>query len=394
MSASNFNQQTLAGENTQFAEKVAELHNAYGFDFVAIGLTAFAGAPLKWIYSAGATSDRFRRITLAPGHGIGGIVIKSGSPMMLLDIDSEMDPREYSSFPIVFAEDLRSFCALPLQRDGRTVAVLLCAYRSASVSHEHAYEAMIDALGGTCCGLDVINTTAMDFATAVEGEADLEGEEFLALDAISMLVKAQENERRRISRDIHDGVAQEVLAVSFVLQHLQMAQNQAEANELLAQAKSAIDSILAELHNISVELRPSTLDYFGLVSALRSQAKLYAENFGCTIVFETLSEIPRFNQAQETQVYRICQEAVLNACKYSGSEKIVVRMEMVASVLHVEIVDTGCGFNVEKPTIKGSGVGLGSMRERASMISATLEFSSSAQGTTVSLTVPVFTAEA
>lgn len=107
MVASNFTESELAGERGEYDEAVHRIKVKYGFDFVSMGLTAFVGAPLKWIYSAGATGERYRRIVLAPGHGIGGIVIKSGKPMMFVDIDEQIDPREYSSYPIVF----RSFAA-------------------------------------------------------------------------------------------------------------------------------------------------------------------------------------------------------------------------------------------------------------------------------------------
>ncbi len=90
---------SLAGESERYAHAVKELKQVYGFDFVSIGLTAFIGAPLKWIYSAGATGERYRRIVLAPGHGIGGIVIKAGKPMMFVDIDAQIDPRADLSYP-------------------------------------------------------------------------------------------------------------------------------------------------------------------------------------------------------------------------------------------------------------------------------------------------------
>ena len=144
MGASNFSERELAGACEKYARAVNDIKDRYGFDFVSIGLTAFIGAPLKWIYSAGATGERHRRIVLAPGHGIGGITIKAGKPMMFTNIDEEIDPREYSSYPIVFAEDLHSFCALPLTRDGRVVAVLLCAFRTVSDRHEAAYRQVID----------------------------------------------------------------------------------------------------------------------------------------------------------------------------------------------------------------------------------------------------------
>ena len=79
----NFSQETLNGDNTAYAQRVYELHEDYGFDFVALGLAAFHGSPLHWIYSAGASGERYKRISLAPGHGIGGIVLKLQSASLL-----------------------------------------------------------------------------------------------------------------------------------------------------------------------------------------------------------------------------------------------------------------------------------------------------------------------
>lgn len=161
--ASNFSEQDLAGERAEYAQAVNDLKERHGFDFVSIGLTAFIGAPLKWIYSAGATGERHRRIVLSPGHGIGGITIKAGKPMMFTNIDEEIDPREYSSYPIVFAEDLHSFCALPLTREGRVVAVLLCAFRTVSDRHEAVYRQAIEDLHGELCDLTVVSDDFMNF---------------------------------------------------------------------------------------------------------------------------------------------------------------------------------------------------------------------------------------
>lgn len=150
MGASNFDRATLDGNNEAFQRAVEQLRARFNFDFVSMGITAFVGAPLKWVYSAGETSNRHRRIALAPGHGVGGIVLKAGKPMLFTDIDSELDPREYSSYPIVFAEDLRSLCALPLKRNHHVIAVLLCAFRDVSESHAQAFRSLIaDELRGT-----------------------------------------------------------------------------------------------------------------------------------------------------------------------------------------------------------------------------------------------------
>lgn len=389
MGASNFSEETLAGGCQLYSDTVGELKAHFGFDFVSIGLTAFIGAPLKWIYSAGATGERHRRIVLAPGHGIGGITVKAGKPMMFTNIDEEIDPREYSSYPIVFAEDLHSFCALPLTREGRVVAVLLAAFRTVSEAHEEVYRRLIVGLNGRLCDMDVVSDDFMNFESiAAEKRADTQTNPIFVRSELSRVIAAQEDERKRISRELHDGIAQELLTVSFTIKRL-AAHVDDEGKALLVDANNNIDRILDELHNISVELRPSALDHLGFVAALRSQAAVFERTYGTEIVFEGYLSRDRFDQALETQAYRICQEAILNACKYSGAEKVYVRLEDADGWLHAEIIDHGCGFDTEKPVIKGSGCGLVGMQERASVIGALLTTESSPEGTTVTLVAPM-----
>ncbi|CAK7002406.1 MAG: hypothetical protein PEGG_00063 [Paraeggerthella hongkongensis] len=387
--ASNFSECELAGTCAEYARLVEDIKRSYGFDFVSLGLTAFIGAPLKWVYSAGATGERHRRIVLAPGHGIGGITIKAGKPMMFTDIDEEIDPREYSSYPIVFAEDLRSFCALPLTRKGRVVAVLLTAFRSVSDHHQEVYRDLILNLDGSLLGMDVVSTDFMDFESiAAEKRVDTQHNPIFVRSDLSRVIAAQEDERKRISRELHDGIAQELLTVSFSLKLLEGHVDQAGA-EVLASANNNIGRILDELHNISVELRPSTLDHLGFMAALHSQASVYEKTYGTEIVFEGSLSRSRFDQALETQAYRICQEAILNACKYSEADKIYVTLEDSDGWLHVSVIDHGCGFDTERPVIKGSGCGLSGMRERASIIGAMLTMESGPNGTKVTLVSPM-----
>lgn len=393
MGASNFTDDTLAGGCAAYRDAVEDLKARHGFDFVSIGLTAFIGAPLKWVYSAGATGERHRRIVLAPGHGIGGITIKSGKPMMFVDIDEEIDPREYSSYPIVFAEDLRSFCALPLKKGGRVVAVLLCAYRSVSDRHEESYRRLIEDLDGRLLDFDVVSDDFMDFESiAAEKRADSATNPIFVRSELSRVIAAQEDERKRISRELHDGVAQELLSISFLFN--QMAGHLDDVGTgLLGQARNTVDRILDELHNISVELRPSALDHLGFLPALRSQAAVFEKTYGAEIVFEGSLSCDRFDQALETQAYRICQEAILNACKYADTERVFVTLEDADGWLHVSVVDHGRGFNTANPEIKGSGCGLYGMQERANLIGARLTTSSGPGGTTVTLVAPMHVVE-
>ncbi len=388
--ASNFSESVLAGESAAYADAVADLQKTYGFDFVAIGLTAFLGAPLRWVYSAGATDERHHRIVLAPGHGIGGITIKAGKPMMFTDIDAEIDPREYSSYPIVFAEDLHSFCALPLTRSGRVVGALLCAFRTVSDKHRVCYEELMRGLDGHLCDLDVTTDDFMDFESIAEERRSEEADSpALVHSEVSRSIAAQEAERRRISRELHDGIAQEMLGLSFLLKRLEPYLVEYEAQQILLETSNNIDRILDELHNLSVELRPSALDHLGFLPALRSHAAVLEKTYGAQVVFEGDLSQRRFDPALETQAYRICQEAIVNSCKYSGADEVLVELEDADGWLHARIVDHGCGFDADKPTVKGSGCGLSGMRERARLIGASLAIESNEDGTVITLVAPM-----
>ena len=243
------------------------------------------------------------------------------------------------------------------------------------------------------CDLDVVSDDFMDFERiAVEKRADDQKNPIFIRSELARVIAAQEDERKRISRELHDGIAQELLTLSFVFKRL-VAHVDEEGYELLAEANNDLANVLDELHNLSVQLRPSALDHLGFVAALRSQAAVFERTYGNEIVFEGSLSCDRFDQALETQAYRICQEAILNACKYSGSEKVIVRLEDSAGWLHVSVIDHGCGFDTEQPEIKGSGCGLVGMQERASVIGARLAMESDEHGTKMTLVAPMHVAE-
>lgn len=396
MRYANFDEATLHGENRLFADLVLSIKERYQFDFAAIGLTAFPGAPLKWVYSAGSTSKRHERIVLAPGHGIGGIVLKAGKPMLCVNIEQEMDPREYSSYPIVFAEDLHGFFALPLlAENGRVTGVVLCAQRSPRSNLAEICETMIGDLQGRIGNLKIVHDSFIDFDALARMAKERESDLFLGSSQISRIVSGQEEARRSIARDLHDGVGQELLALSFSLAQLEGAQDMDQVREEVDKARSIIEAINDQIHNISVDLRPSTLDHFGLASALRSTFTVYEGRFGARITLEAPEAMPRFSGAHETQVYRIIQEAVLNACKYSGSEEIRVVLEVNAGWLNASIIDDGSGFDPQRPVVRGSGCGLDNMRERAALAGGDIEITSNETGTVVRLVAPlVFNATA
>lgn len=371
-----------------YDEAVEALRMDFGFDFCAIGLAPQAGAPLRWLHSSGATGERYKRIVLSPGHGIGGIVLKAGKPMMFTDIDNQLDPREYSSYPIVFAEDLRSFCALPLQKDRRVAGVLLCAFRTADTTQGRAFEDLMAAVEDGLCDFQVNEDEFLSFGEIIDS-ANEEAPSDAPEDRTLAIGRAQEQERKRISRELHDGIAQELLSISMMMRQIELARDDAQTKELVAAANTTLDRIFDEIHNLSVQLRPLALDDLGLVAALRTQASLYRKTFGANISVDDSTDGRRFDRELETQAYRIAQEALLNACKYSGSDSVGIALSDQDSLFTLVVFDQGKGFDTAHPTIKGGGCGLVGMQERAKAVGGTVDIHSGEDGTTVTFRVPI-----
>lgn len=165
-------------------------------------------------------------------------------------------------------------------------------------------------------------------------------------------IQAQENERKRISRELHDSVIQEML-------------------------------------NIDVELRPSSLDDLGIEAAFNSYFKQFEENYGIQINYHSNIKGLRFDNEVETVVYRVIQEAVLNALKYAEVNEIEVHISKNEHRLLAEVVDRGKGFNLDdKP--RGSGLGFYGMRERAELVNGNINIESHLnKGTIVTLDIPI-----
>ena len=179
-----------------FTSALKDLRARFGFDFAAVGM---AWLPLP-CGRPGATSQRYQRIMLSPGHGVGGIVLKSGRAMISTDIDLQLDPRQYSSYPIVFAEDLHSFCALPLWKNGAVHGALLCAFRSVSPAYADVFDALIASLAGDICQYTVgtAEIAQLRHASTRRGRWKATTTASTASPLMQMH-RAQEQERRRIS---------------------------------------------------------------------------------------------------------------------------------------------------------------------------------------------------
>jgi PAS domain S-box-containing protein len=207
------------------------------------------------------------------------------------------------------------------------------------------------------------------------------------------LVHAQEAERENIARELHDEIGQALTAITI---NLQWMQRSGAVNELgqprISESIEVIDDALRRVRELSLELRPSMLDDLGLSAALSWYTSRYSERTGIAAVVS--GDLPRtinIGRPIETACYRIVQEALTNAARYSRAHRIDVNIEKQNGTLKMTIADDGVGFVVEDHMSAGmaTALGLRGMKERALAIGGKLSIHSElGKGTQIMLTVP------
>ena len=196
-----------------------------------------------------------------------------------------------------------------------------------------------------------------------------------------LLVTAREEERRRLRRDLHDGLGPRLAAQSFKVGSARMLYDRdpGTADALLSELESDIEATLSEIRRLVYDLRPPALDELGLVGAIRDAAERHSSPpaNGLDISVHAPDRLPPLSAAVEVASYRIVQEALANVTHHAGATSCVVHLA-VADVLQIEVSDDGIGI----PQGHRSGVGLHSMRERAEELGGSCVVGRSASGGT------------
>ncbi len=199
----------------------------------------------------------------------------------------------------------------------------------------------------------------------------------------------QDQERRRIARDLHDSLGQTVALLKMNLERLARSPSLTpEGAELLAQSSALADSMSTELRTIAHLLHPPLLDELGLMSALQSLTAGFSERSGIHVTLQMDKKFGRLPGEVEISIYRIVQESLTNIHRHSQSPTARISIERRHNEIRIEIEDHGNG--IAAGGIAGaSGVGLGGMRERARLCGGSLDVKSSDKGTIVVARLPV-----
>jgi signal transduction histidine kinase len=370
--ASTFEVSKVLGDTMQLATAVLDAGVS------ALMLVDEKTDELVFEYTHGDRGNVLRKERIPIDEGIAGWVAKHGVPLIVNDVHS--DTRFNSQVDARTGFLTQSVVCAPIQIRGQTIGVLEALNKRSG-------------LGFDSEDLSLIITTANQAAIAIESARLYQN----LRDERDRIIKAQENVRRQVARNLHDGTVQYLAAISMGIDHLE---------RLLELKPEVAKSELEALRNLTqqatrqarlalFELRPLVLESQGLVAALEAYVEQLqgGEEFG--VHFEASDPLPELDEAVAATVFAIVQEAVTNAKKHASPRDVWLRLSGEDGWLQVVIEDNGAGFDpeaVNQGYDKRGSIGLLTMRERADLIDGHLAIESNRvaprPGTKVTLRVP------
>jgi len=209
----------------------------------------------------------------------------------------------------------------------------------------------------------------------------------VARDALQRVVTAQEAERRRLARELHDETGQALTSILLGLRTVDDAQGEEAKHAAVTEVRDLVRSTLQDVRQLAVDLRPTALDDFGLVAALERLTASFSESTRIAVDFE--AHLPqRLTPELETALYRIVQEALTNIVKHARARRVSVVLARKPGSVTAVIEDDGIGFDVG--SARADGLGLVGMRERVALLGGRLAVESSPDaGTTLLAEVPL-----
>jgi signal transduction histidine kinase len=232
------------------------------------------------------------------------------------------------------------------------------------------------------------------YAEVTQAQQELQKLHLMRGQLLQKIISAQEEERIRIAREVHDQIGQSLTGLHFALKLAEdnVAHEPAKAEAHLERAEQVIDQLLVLAHQLTLDLRPAALDDVGLAAAIRGYAEQRLQPLGIEMVLTVEGQAPSLSTPQATELFRIVQESLTNVIKHAQAHHVEVGLSQRDGRVQVRIRDDGQGFDarlIAQPDADGRGLGLLGMRERASLIDGTLSVESHAgAGTVVTVEIP------
>lgn len=317
-------------------------------------------------------------------EGIAGWVAKTGKPLIL---NEEAKASHYLKGKMRQTGVVSALC-VPLIVKGKIIGVL----NAGKTIGEKPF-ARSD--------LELLSILAGQAATAIENArlfGSIKTQQLRLEELLTQLTNAQENERRKLSSEIHDSVAQLMISASYSAQTCAVLLSKSRLDEARDEAErfiSVIEQSIREVRRIMADLYPPALSEIGLEQTLRHYVEGFQKETGSACHFQTEGLPGRLSSSLEIGIYRIVQEAISNVRKHACATELDIRLRFEPNQVSVEIKDNGKGFDLPQAISTGrtlGHLGLLIMKDRAEMLGGSLEIRTSlGAGTKIILTIPMST---
>lgn len=323
------------------------------------------------------------------GLGLLGEVIAAAGPTRVDDIGS--DPRSVGFPPN--HPPMSSFLGVPVQSGQRRHGILYVTSRQNGVAFDDTDEQLLAALAAlAACAVDnaLLADAERERTEAVMGLQAAEQLAAVRREMLERVIQAQETERARVARDLHDQVGQSLTSVLLALRIAESAPTGSnEARHRTEELRELITDTLDEVRLVAFDLRPAVLDDIGLITAIQRLAASVEARLGVrvTVDVEGIDDTRRLSSEIETPIYRIVQEALTNVARHAQIDTAAVVLCRREGIVRVEIHDEGRGFALDAspPTL-----GIDGMTERAALAGGTLSIDTDVgDGTRIRLEIPV-----
>jgi len=310
--------------------------------------------------------------------GACGGVLELGQLVMIPDISRYRGRRAES----LKREKLSSLVHIPLTAKGSTLGSMCVGTRCQREFDEEEQE-LLTAIGS-------------QIAVAVENArlyAEIQHKEQLRGELLKKAITAQEEERKRIARELHDDTSQALTALLYAAEEGMEMGDLAEVKEMLANMRELAVRTLDGVHKLIFDLRPTMLDHLGLVPALRWFAQSRLEPKSVRVTIEEKSTPRRLPTEVETALFRVVQEAITNITRHAAARNAQISFDFDDEAVTVEVEDDGIGFDMIELALSPDsqrGLGLMGMQERIEVLDGDIEITSApGYGTHVHIRVPI-----
>jgi len=334
--------------------------------YSALGVIDRRGLELERFVTHGLDEPAQKAIGERPrGRGILGVLIKDVRPLRLDDLTR--DPRSVGFPPN--HPPMRSFLGVPVMTRGVAFGNLYLAEKQPAGSFTEEDE-------------EIATILAAQAAVAIENAGSVQR------DALRRAVQAQEGERRRLARELHDETGQALTSILLGLSAVERAESAEAAHAAAGELRKLVVETLQDVRRLAVELRPSALDDFGLAPALRRLGQTVREAGKLDVQVEARLGEERLPADVETALYRIVQEALTNVVKHAGADHVSIVVTRKPESVVVMIEDDGRGFDLAQSS--GDRLGLLGMRERVQLLDGSLVVEAApGSGTTLIVELPL-----